>query len=121
MRSLNPPSIVTIAILTTITIVFWIFFGVYRVLTSEVVVNVPSEALAPINPTLDQSALGKLEERIFFEKNETIEFKKNPEQSAVTPQPTEAIPTPSPSEEVTETLVPSEEIEEASPEANLES
>lgn len=122
MRGPNPPSIVTIAILTTITIIFWIFFGVYRVLTSEAVVNVPPEVLIPINPTLDQNALGKLEQRIFFGEGETVEFKKNPEQPAEVFQPVENTPTPSPSEEISEaTAAPSEEIEEASPEADLES
>lgn len=107
MRSPSPPSIVTVAILTTITIIFWVFFGVYRVLVSESDVNIPPEILESINPTLDQNALGQLENRLFFEKGETVEFK------AIISKPTDTI-TPEPTE------IP-EEVEEASPEADLES
>jgi hypothetical protein len=64
------PKLVTIAIFTTITVIFWVFFGVYRVLTSEPNPNVPPEILSPLNPTLDTTALLKLDDKIYFEEGQ---------------------------------------------------
>ena len=98
MKRPRAPKIVTVAILTTITIVAWIFFSVYRVLTQEPPVSVPEQILAPINPTLDAQALDRLENRIYFEENEVA-----------------ALPTPTPQEEAEEEeteLVEEEEVQE---------
>lgn len=117
MRGPNPPSIVTIAILTTITIIFWIFFGVYRVLTGQAEVNVPPQALTPIQPTLNQEVLGRLEQRKYFEKNTSFEFKRIPGQSVLIieqPEPTPAL------DILEETVDENEETEEATSEADLE-
>ena len=70
MKTPNPPSTVTIAILTTITIVFWIFYGVYQLLTSTPSTDVPDLLLAPIEPTLDTQTLNQLPSKIYFEKHE---------------------------------------------------
>ncbi len=45
--------------------------SLYNIITSTPPVNVDPELLKPINPTLDQEALNRLEGRVFFEQGET--------------------------------------------------
>lgn len=68
MKKLKVPKLVTIAILTLITIVFWIFFSVFRVFTSKPAPAIPQQVLEPLTPFFDKENLGKMEQRIFFEK-----------------------------------------------------
>jgi len=105
MKKPKAPRILTVAIFTTITIIFWVFFSVYRVLTTKPLVKVPPELLEPITPNLDTGALGKLEKRVFFEEGETV-------------VPAPISPTPSPSEktapeEVTESTETTPEATES--------
>ncbi len=58
------PSLVTIAVLTMITVVFWTGLEIYRALASRPVQDVPSQILAPINPNLDSRVLNRLQNRI---------------------------------------------------------
>lgn len=62
------------AVLTTITVIAWVFFSVYRVLTTQPSAVVPAEFLEPIDPTLDITALDKIQERVFFEQGEIVEL-----------------------------------------------
>lgn len=64
------PSFVTIAMLTLITLVFWIFFSVFRLLTTKPATQVPDEVLEPISPVLDKTALDKLQQRIYVPESE---------------------------------------------------
>jgi hypothetical protein len=100
MKKRRAPRLVTVAILTTLTVIFWIIYSLYDVLTSTPPVNVPPEILAPINPTLDKDALDSIQERVYFEENEAEIF--------IIPQET---PTPQPEieEEITPTITPTEE------------
>jgi hypothetical protein len=68
MKKPNPPKLVTIAVTTTITIVFWIFFTLYQVLTSKAEPSVSEKLLSPIIPELDRESLLKIKDRIFFEE-----------------------------------------------------
>lgn len=68
------PSAIIIMVMTTITTVLWVFFGVYRILVSEVPPVVSDEILAPINPELDTKTLAKLGEKVYFERGETKPF-----------------------------------------------
>jgi len=65
------PKLVTVAIFTTITTIFWVFTGLYNIITSSPPANVDPKLLEPINPTLDKDALDRLDGRIFFEQGET--------------------------------------------------
>ena len=107
------PSIVTIAILTSVTAVFWLFFTAFRAFTKKEKIDVPTEILAPLNPKLDQKALEMLDSRYYIEEDQI------PDTVIATPSPTptetsipsgegEEIPSPSPLESPT-----------ASPSANL--
>ena len=77
MKRPKPPSIVTIAIMTLITVVFWTFFSVYRIFTTESPTDVPEEVLKPINAQLDTEALNTLQERNYLELNEMNTHGKN--------------------------------------------
>ncbi len=111
MRGSRAPRIVTLAIITTVTVVSWVFFEVYRVFTTTPSVDVPQELLRPIDPSLDASSLQKIENRIFFKEDEIPEI--------LVPTATPELPAPTPTSvevEVTEetptpTATPSAETE----------
>jgi hypothetical protein len=102
MRSPKSPRLVTIAIISTATIIFWIFFEVYRIFTTASPVNVPSELLQPINPVLDNSALQNIEGRVFFEEEEIPETPVGIPEIIIESTPTE-FPEETPIEEVSPT------------------
>ena len=110
MKKPKPPSIVTIAAMTLITVVFWTFFSVFRIFTSKSPTDVPESVLKPINASLDTEALGALEERNYLEPNEI------PEIIYSTPEPIETEELIITSEETTS----SEPLPETSPEPILQ-
>lgn len=63
------PSIITIGILTTITVFLWIFFEVYRILSSTPPVDVPPDILAPFSSDLDSETINSLKEKTDFDDN----------------------------------------------------
>lgn len=64
------PSFVSIVILTTITIIFWVAFEVFRVFTTKPAPNVPPEILEPLSPNLDTKVIDKIQRSIFFEEGQ---------------------------------------------------
>jgi len=94
MRKPNPPKLVTIALTTTITIVFWIFFTLYKVLTAAPEPSVSDKLLEPILPQLDTEALGKISDRVFFDEG-SVNF--IPTQQIVISEPTISQPEEIPS------------------------
>lgn len=70
MKKTKTPNLVTLVVLTTITVLFWVFFSLYRVFTDEPSYDVPAEILEPVSPTLDSSLIDKIESRIFFREGE---------------------------------------------------
>lgn len=91
MKKLKVPSLVTILILTVITIVFWIVFGVVRIFQTKPAPSVPPEILDPLNPNYDKTTVDKIQERIYFDNEQTFEA------AQPNPSPT-AAPTPSPTQ-----------------------
>lgn len=89
MRKQRVPGIVTVAILTVITVVFWIILDVYRTLTVKPAPTVSEEILSPIDPDLDQTYLNRLQQRVFLNETEigTIEI-QNPQETPVEPEST---------------------------------
>lgn len=71
MNKPKAPRLVTVAVFTTITVIFWVFMGLYTLITSKPATNVDPELLKPINPILDQESLSHLENRVFFEAGQT--------------------------------------------------
>lgn len=100
MRKQKTPSFVIIATLTVITIVSWVFYGVYQVFVTTPPLEIPPEVAAPIDPSLDTQSLDKLQKSVFFEDSEITRGIV----TISTPTPT-SIPlsqiTPSPTPEVT--------------------
>jgi hypothetical protein len=70
----RPPIQVILAIMTTATIVVWVGFGVYQVLSSKPKPNVPEEILKPIKPELETETLAEIDQRLYFKKGETVAF-----------------------------------------------
>ena len=64
------PNILLFAIFTTITIFVWIGFEVYKVLNPLTLETIPDSVLLPLDPTLDQDVLKKLESRRNFTDSE---------------------------------------------------
>lgn len=62
------PRFLIVIILTVITSVFWIFFGVYRIFTSKPSPSVPPEILEPVNPNLDKKAVAAIAGRLYIEE-----------------------------------------------------
>jgi hypothetical protein len=60
--------------MTTITIIFWIFYGVYITLTHRPAVDVPAELLKDISPVLDAETLDSLPDKMFFEESDVVDF-----------------------------------------------
>jgi len=107
MKKAKTPSLVTTAIITTITIFTWIAFGIYRVLTSTPQVNVPPEILTPLSPELDSQAMSRLAERLYFEEGQTgpVLIPQAPEEE-VLPSPS-ATPSASSAVSITPSASPS--------------
>jgi hypothetical protein len=71
MTKQKTPSLVTIAVLTVITVVFWIAFGVVKIFTvKKESVLIPTEVLAPVEPVLNKDAVDNLHQRIYFDKDQ---------------------------------------------------
>lgn len=72
MQKPKPPKVFGIVVLTTITAVFWVFYGLYLVLTNPTPINVPKEILDPLNPEIDLALLNAITNKDFYEKGETL-------------------------------------------------
>ena len=108
MKNLKIPTFVTIVVLTTITMIFWAFFGVYRIFTKESPPEIPAEIIEPLDPNLDKNTLELLQGRIFFEESQI------PEIPILTPTPEELI---SPEVTITPSASPSSETISPTPTA----
>ncbi|MFC1649406.1 hypothetical protein ACFL2C_01660 [Patescibacteria group bacterium] len=71
MKKSRQPGVVTLAILTALTVILWVFFSVYRALTEELPSQVSPEILEPVNPSLDLETLKKVREGLTFTDIET--------------------------------------------------
>lgn len=107
MRKRKTPNLVTIAILTTITVVFWIFFSTYRVFTDKPSLDVPAEILEPVSPTLDTGLIDKIESRIFFKEGEVATQIQIASPTAMPAETPAATPTVTPIPTATATASPS--------------
>ncbi len=67
------PSIVVVAVLTTVTVMSWIFFEVYRVLNSTPGVNIPKEILEPFSSDINTQMIDDLQNKYYFGDDYLIE------------------------------------------------
>ncbi len=72
MKKPKAPKVVTIAITTTITIIFWVFLTLYRVLTTKPAPSVDPKLLEPIDSNLDIQSLEKIKDKTYFEEGSFI-------------------------------------------------
>jgi len=70
MKNKKLPNIVTMLILTTITLLFWIGFSVYRTLSKSPTAKVPEEVIKPLTPTLNTTILSELDAKLFFSQTD---------------------------------------------------
>ncbi len=99
MKNIKAPRMVTIAILSLITVVFWVGFEVFRIFTRRPEEPVPPEIILALDPTLDQTALSKLQGRVYIEDS-TISLPSIAPSATVAPIPE---PTVAPSPEAVAT------------------
>lgn len=66
MKKTKLPALVTIAILTLITAIFWVFFSAYRLISRTPPLSVPQEIIKPIDPNLNPDILDNLDKKIHF-------------------------------------------------------
>ena len=88
MKKIKAPRLVTVAVFTTITIIFWVFYSLYVILTSQAPLDIPPEILNPISPDLDIDTLNQLGTKLYFEQGTKIVV-TSPAPEKATPTPTE--------------------------------
>ncbi|HJX59200.1 hypothetical protein A2V61_03740 [Candidatus Woesebacteria bacterium RBG_19FT_COMBO_47_8] len=106
MKKYKTPNLVTLVVLTTITIVFWVFFSVYRAFTQQPTPAPSPEILEPFSPELDKETLGKIQGRRFFEEGEIPQISVAVTTPTATPT-LEATASPTPTASAEATLTPS--------------
>ncbi len=114
MKPPQPPKFVTLAIMTTITVVFWVFFSIYKILTAQTTPPVSEEILSPIKPSLDSESLNEIKNSLYFEDNQinplTVKREQKPPQ--IETENEELLLTPTPTvEESIETLNETQDID----------
>jgi hypothetical protein len=81
MRKPKAPKVVALAVITTATIVFWVFYGLYLTLTQRQPLAVEETVLSPLSSTLDTSVLNDLQGRTYFEKGQTTSIEIQSDQA----------------------------------------
>lgn len=59
-----------LTVLTTITVMSWIFFDIYRTVKKNVIPKVLTEQLEPVNPNFDQQTIDMLKQRLTYSQQE---------------------------------------------------
>lgn len=111
MKNIKAPKIVTIGVLTLITVVFWVGFEVFRTFTKKPDTPIPQAILNPIDPTLDQGVLSKVQGRVYLDEGQIGQTVV--EKATATPEPTVAAteaPSASPSATTTATASATPEV-----------
>jgi hypothetical protein len=57
-------------IVTLLTSILWVSFGVYRAVTVKPAVSVPQTISNPITPSLNQTAIKQIESGIYFDSSQ---------------------------------------------------
>lgn len=106
MNKTKAPKLVTVAIFTTVTLIFWVFFSLYNILISTPIVTVDAEILEPLDPQLNITVLDSIPQKVFIEEGDinltpapTVETEnlippeENPDISTSEEENNEALPT----------------------------
>lgn len=105
MRKPKPPRLVTVFIFTTITLIFWIFFSLYNILTKPTSLDIEPKILEPISPDLDTKSLQALTEKLYFEEGQVVipinpTAQQQEPKITETPTPEETLPEETPTPEI---------------------
>lgn len=73
MKKSKIPSLVILLIQIIITITFWIAFSVARIFMAKPETSVPKEILTPVSPSLDKNTLDKINQRLYFDREQGFE------------------------------------------------
>lgn len=73
MKKEKLPGFVVVAALTTITTIFWVLVSVYFKFKKEEAPVIPDEVIKDINPTLDETTLGKISNSFYIEDSQIPE------------------------------------------------
>lgn len=92
MKKQKLPKIIMIAVFSLVTALVWAFSDILRSLTKPQEISVPENVLTPLDPTLNQDALTKIQGATFFEAGQVNE-------ATLLPSP-EPESTPAPGEEL---------------------
>lgn len=74
MRKKRKPRILTFAILTTLTILTWAAFDVWRAFLRPAPAQVDPKIVEELDPTLDPKAIQEIRDRRFFSDEEAKKF-----------------------------------------------
>lgn len=85
MQKAKRSNITILAILTTLTLLTWVFVEAYQRFNLLEVTNIPPAILAPLNPTLDEDALNLLKGREHFTDEEINRFLPKSSQTQASP------------------------------------
>ena len=106
MKVKKLPNIVVIGIFTLVTALIWGASDLFRSLSKKPETKVSDEVLEPIDPTLDQETLGKIQNTLFFDAGQIPNLPSpSPSPEAASPSPTEA-PSTSASASASASVVP---------------
>jgi hypothetical protein len=75
MKKEKTPAIVSLAILTLITSIVWIFFSLYRVFSKKTDVKVPENIVEPFSPELNEKIISEIENKVFIDQNQLPDIK----------------------------------------------
>ncbi len=74
MEKKKRSNLTVFAVLTTITIVVWVFAESYTRFTKTEIKTIPPKLLVPLSPSLDKEVLDTIEKRRVFSKEEVSSF-----------------------------------------------
>jgi len=60
---MNPKELSILSIITFLTVIAWIIFGIYHARTTSTVTNIQLKEIAPLTPTFDSDLIEKLTTR----------------------------------------------------------
>lgn len=106
MKKNKIPNLVSILILTLITSIFWISLSVYRAFTIKPAESVPEEISNPIDLSWNQSAIDKVETKVFLDSSQIPQNVAVPSSLSIPSLPIQTS-LPIPTQEATPSSVPS--------------
>lgn len=75
MKDIKTPVPVTVAIITVITVISWIVFGVIRIITKHEGPDIPSEITEPLTPSLNTDVLSAVSQSVYLSDDQIGQIK----------------------------------------------